>query len=152
MNLTWVDKAIIELFGRWKWEYAYKHYTSYSLVNSCWDMLKEYKEDCINCSISKIHIYEGGNLDMILPIDKLPQVKLEQMKNYPNAKRRPKFKVDFNGKLVDAEVWQEDPVNYHYYIVDEKNNCIRLGLSSKSGTLSFDTIYDEYKRMKNGNL
>ena len=89
---------------------------------------------------------------MILPIDKLPQVKLEQMKNYPNAKRRHKFKVDFNGKLVDAEVWKEDPVNYHYYIVDEKNKCIRLGLSSKSGTLSFDTMYDEYKRMKNGNL
>ena len=84
-----------------------------------------------------------------LPIDRLPDVKLKQMRNYPNQKLIKKFKVDYNGTKVDAEVWTEDPVNYHYFFIDEENKLIRFGLLKKTESPVFQDLWNEYKLRNN---
>ena len=87
---------------------------------------------------------------MILPLSKLPDIKLQQLKNYPNSDDIIKIKVSMKkdgSDIVEGEVWKEDPVNYHYFIVDEEHDKILLGLVEKSTFPSFEEMYNEYRRM-----
>lgn len=84
-----------------------------------------------------------------LPIDRLVDVKLKQKKNYPFQKSVMKFNVSFHGKEVEAEVWMEDPVNYHYFFIDEDSNLIRFGLLRKTDSPLFKDLWREYKRKSN---
>ena len=84
-----------------------------------------------------------------LPIDRLVDVKLKQKKNYPFQKSVMKFNVFFHDKEVEAEVWMEDPINYHYFFVDEDSNLIRFGILRKTDSPLFKDLWREYKRKTN---
>ena len=88
----------------------------------------------------------------ISPIQKLRLVSSEK-KNYPKKEDKIdlmiRLPLEYGSEIVQARVWSEDTINYHYYFskeVDGKKKTF-IGLERKRRP-NMHQLYDEYKKLK----